>query len=78
MDDDELLIQVGNQMLAALGYRAESSSDRVAALALVRADPARFSLVAACNLCPCGYRGHPVRSCACTPPALTTCRMRRR
>ena len=29
--------------------------------------PARFSLVAACNLCPCGYRGHPVRACACTP-----------
>jgi magnesium chelatase family protein len=32
--------------------------------------PARFSLVAACNLCPCGYRGHPVRPCACTPPAV--------
>ena len=29
--------------------------------------PAKFSLVAACNLCPCGYRGHPVRPCACTP-----------
>jgi magnesium chelatase family protein len=29
--------------------------------------PAKFSLVAACNLCPCGYRGHPVRACACTP-----------
>jgi magnesium chelatase family protein len=32
--------------------------------------PARFSLVAACNLCPCGYRGHPVRACACTPPSV--------
>jgi magnesium chelatase family protein len=33
--------------------------------------PAKFSLVAACNLCPCGYRGHPVRPCACTPPAVS-------
>jgi len=29
--------------------------------------PARFSLVAAMNPCPCGHLGHPVRSCACGP-----------
>ena len=29
--------------------------------------PARFQLVAAMNPCPCGWRGHPVRACACTP-----------
>lgn len=33
--------------------------------------PARFSLVAAANLCPCGWRGHPVKPCVCTPPAVT-------
>lgn len=29
--------------------------------------PARFVLVAASNPCPCGYLGHPVRSCKCLP-----------
>ncbi|OGS13929.1 MAG: magnesium chelatase [Elusimicrobia bacterium RIFOXYA2_FULL_58_8] len=29
--------------------------------------PARFLLLAAMNPCPCGYLGHPVRECACTP-----------
>ncbi len=28
--------------------------------------PARFSLLAAVNPCPCGYLGHPRRECSCT------------
>jgi magnesium chelatase family protein len=29
--------------------------------------PASFILVAACNPCPCGYLGDPVKSCVCAP-----------
>ncbi|MPZ19608.1 MAG: YifB family Mg chelatase-like AAA ATPase [Luteitalea sp.] len=29
--------------------------------------PARFQLVAAMNPCPCGFLGHPIRTCRCTP-----------
>jgi len=29
--------------------------------------PASFLLVGACNPCPCGYRGDPVKYCVCTP-----------
>ena len=29
--------------------------------------PARFTLVAASNPCPCGFLGHPDRQCSCTP-----------
>ncbi len=29
--------------------------------------PAHFSLIAAANPCPCGFDGHPFRSCRCSP-----------
>jgi magnesium chelatase family protein len=32
--------------------------------------PARFTLVAAANPCPCGFRGDPVRGCACRDDQL--------
>ena len=34
--------------------------------------PARFTLVAATNPCPCGWAGDSVRSCRCTPAAIDT------
>jgi magnesium chelatase family protein len=34
--------------------------------------PARFTLVAATNPCPCGWAGDPVRACRCTPAAINT------
>lgn len=38
--------------------------------------PARFSLVAAMNPCPCGYHGDPVRPCRCSPALLLRYRRR--
>jgi len=38
--------------------------------------PAQFQLVAALNPCPCGYAGHPVRRCTCTPDQVARYRAR--
>jgi len=32
--------------------------------------PACFQLIAAMNPCPCGWQGHPVRACRCTPDQI--------
>jgi len=32
--------------------------------------PANFQLIAAMNPCPCGWQGHPVRACTCTPDQI--------
>ncbi|MDD2774030.1 MAG: YifB family Mg chelatase-like AAA ATPase [Elusimicrobiales bacterium] len=29
--------------------------------------PARFTMIAACNSCPCGFHGHPDKKCVCSP-----------
>jgi len=38
--------------------------------------PARFLLLAASNPCPCGFLGHPKRSCRCMPGAIIKYRKR--
>jgi magnesium chelatase family protein len=38
--------------------------------------PARFTLVAAANPCPCGFEGDPQRACACPPHRAHTYRQR--
>jgi len=47
--------------------------DRVISIARAKGTaqfPARFTLVAAMNPCPCGHYGHPEIACTCTPIAL--------
>jgi magnesium chelatase family protein len=34
--------------------------------------PARFTLIAATNPCPCGWAGDGIRGCRCTPAAVDT------
>ncbi|MDR1854631.1 MAG: YifB family Mg chelatase-like AAA ATPase, partial [Azoarcus sp.] len=38
--------------------------------------PARFQLVAAMNPCPCGYAGHPAKSCTCSVHQIARYRSR--
>lgn len=51
--------------LEALRQPLEDRSVRVARAKDTLEYPARFLLVAATNPCPCGWRGHPRRACAC-------------
>ncbi len=53
--------------LEALREPLEDGVVSVARAAGSRTFPARFLFVAAMNPCPCGYRGDPRRSCACSP-----------
>ena len=45
VDDEEWLVRIGQETLTALGYEVEVSTRPEEALAMVRADPLRFSLV---------------------------------
>ncbi|HEY5079086.1 MAG TPA: PAS domain S-box protein, partial [Opitutaceae bacterium] len=45
VDDEELLVRMGEETLTALGYRVKGSMKPATALEMVRADPELFSLV---------------------------------
>jgi len=45
VDDEELLAQLGQKTLVALGYEVEFTTQPLAALEMVRTDPFRFALV---------------------------------
>ncbi len=61
------LPEFARHALEALREPLETGRIRVSRAAQQAEFPARFQLVAAMNPCPCGYRGHPVRACRCTP-----------
>lgn len=56
--------------LEALRQPLEERTARVARAKESLDYPARFLLVAACNPCACGWRGHPRRACACPAPTV--------
>jgi len=52
-DDEELLLEVGKQMLERLGYEVDCCNDPVKALNLFRKNPAKFDLLLTDMTMPC-------------------------
>jgi magnesium chelatase family protein len=53
--------------LEVLRQPLEDGVVHIARAARAATFPARVTLVGAMNPCPCGYAGHPLRACRCTP-----------
>ncbi len=62
---DELL-EFPRHVLEALRQPLEDGRVVIARAAMSVAFPARFTLIAAANPCPCGHAGDPIRPCRCT------------
>jgi magnesium chelatase family protein len=56
--------------LEALRQPMEDGRVRVRRVGSIISLPARFTLIAAMNPCPCGFRGATTRPCACTPGTI--------
>jgi magnesium chelatase family protein len=65
------LPEFGRRALESLRQPLEDGTVRIARASGTITFPAAFALVAAMNPCPCGYAGHSVRPCRCTPTAVT-------
>jgi len=72
---DELL-EFPRSALEALRQPLEDGRVTIARAALSVAFPARFSMIAAMNPCPCSYLGHPTRPCVCAESEITKYRSR--
>jgi len=64
------LPEFSRMLLEALRQPLEDGTVAVARVGGRAVFPARFQLVATMNLCPCGGRGDPGASCACSPVQL--------
>ena len=64
------LPEFDRHVLEALREPLESGRITISRAARQVDFPARFQLVAAMNPCPCGYLGHRVHACSCTPATI--------
>ena len=65
------LPEFDRRALEVLRQPLEEGVVRIARLSRTVQFPARFQFVGAMNPCPCGFLGHPVRACQCTPSQVT-------
>jgi magnesium chelatase family protein len=66
------LAEFQTPVLQALRQPLETGRVRITRSAGSVVYPARFTLVAATNPCPCGWAGDGLRTCRCTPAAVNT------
>ncbi|MEN3183503.1 MAG: YifB family Mg chelatase-like AAA ATPase [Atribacterota bacterium] len=66
---DEVL-EFRRNVLEALREPLETGRVTVSRVNATITYPARFTLVLACNPCPCGYFGDPKRPCTCSPQQI--------
>ncbi len=64
------------RVLEVLRQPLEDGRVTIARVARTAVFPARFTLVAAMNPCPCGYLGDPTHACRCTPLQISRYRNR--
>jgi magnesium chelatase family protein len=64
------LAEFGRPVLEALRQPLEDGVVSVARVQGRAVFPARFQLICAMNLCPCGARGDPAAECSCSPQRL--------